>query len=141
MTNQIPRAAVLIGGVDSHKDTVHVALITDTGAEVADHEFATDAAGYAAAIAWLTSHGTVAKAGVEGSSSYGLGIQAALGQAGIQVVEVNRTHPGDRRRQGKSDPLDAYRAARAVLSGQATTAPKSPSIGVRCLVPLGLGVQ
>lgn len=128
MTNQTLQSGELIGGVDCHKDTVHVALITSTGGQVADHEFATDTAGYAAAIAWICSHGPIATVGVEGTSSYGLGIQTALGQAGIAVVEVNRTRAADRRKHGKSDPLDAYRAARAVLSGEATTAPKSPSI-------------
>lgn len=41
---------------------------------------------------------------------------------------MNRPSRGDRRRQGKSDPLDAFHAARAVLSGRATSAPKDPSI-------------
>ena len=53
---------------------------------------------------------------------------AALTEAGIKVMEVNRTRPAERRTQGKSDRLDAYRAARAVVAGEATTEPKRASI-------------
>jgi len=59
--------------------------------------------------------------GVEGTSSYGVGITTALTRAGIKVIEVNPTRPAERRKQGKSDRLDAYRAARSLVSGEATT--------------------
>jgi transposase len=49
-------------------------------------------------------------------------------QAGIKVVEVNRTRRAGRRKQGKTDRLDAYRAARSVQSGEASTDPKRASI-------------
>jgi hypothetical protein len=35
----------------------------------------------------------------------------------VQVAEVNRPDRATRRRRGKSDPLDAEAAARAVLAG------------------------
>lgn len=38
--------------------------------------------------------------------------------------EINRPDRANRRRKGKSDPVDAEAAARAVLSGQATAVPK-----------------
>lgn len=44
------------------------------------------------------------------------------------MVEVNRTRPAKRRKQGNTDRLDAYRAARSVLSGEASTEPKNASI-------------
>lgn len=124
MTNEAAR----VGGVDSHKDTIHVAVISAVGRPVADREFATTAAGYRRAVAWLIEHGPLTAVGVEGTSSYGVGITAALTASGIPVVEVNRTRPAERRRQGKSDPLDAYRAARSVLSGEASTDPKRASV-------------
>ena len=117
-----------LGGIDSHKDTIHVAVITETGQPVADREFLTTKSGYRRAVAGLIEHGPLSAVGVEGTSSYGVGITAALTKAGIRVVEVNRTRPAERRRQGKTDVLDAYRAARSVLSGEATTAPKNASI-------------
>lgn len=117
-----------IGGIDSHKDTIHAAVITATGQPLADHEFPTTTAGYRRAVAWLIEHGPLHAVGVEGTSSYGRGITTALTQAAIRVIEVNRTRPAERRRHGKTDVLDAYRAARSVLSGEATTAPKSATI-------------
>ncbi len=118
----------LVGGIDSHTDTIHVSLISAVGQDITDHEFATTHSGYRAAVAGLSGHGQVAAVGVEGISSYGCGISTALRAAGIKVVEVNRTRPAERRRQGKSDRLDAYRAARAVLSGEASTPPKHDSV-------------
>lgn len=118
----------VIGGADTHTDTIHVALITTLGPQLADREFPTTTAGYTAAITFLTSCGTVKSVGIEGTSSYGAGFTAACLAAGLEVVEVNRPSRGDRRRQGKSDSLDAVHAAPAVLSGRATAAPKDPSI-------------
>ena len=66
--------------------------------------------------------------GVEGTSSYGAGFTKALITAGMRVIEVNRPNRAARRRRGKSDPVDAELAARAVLSGDATSAPKDPAI-------------
>lgn len=117
-----------VGGIDSHKDSIHVAVIDEVGQPVADHEFPTTQAGYRQALAWLIEHGPLRAVGVEGTSSYGVGITAAIAAAGIRVVEVNRTRPAERRRQGKTDRLDAYRAARSVQSGEATTNPKSATI-------------
>ena len=114
-----------IGGVDSHKDTIHVAVITAVGRPVADREFPTTEGGYRRAVAWLIEHGPLQAVGIEGTSSYGVGITAALRRNGIQVVEVNRTRPAERRKQGKTDRLDAYRAARSVISGEATTHPQA----------------
>ena len=128
MASQITDQAPGFGGVDSHSDTIHVAVITATGRRIDDHEFPTTTAGYRQAVCWLSGHGPLEAVGVEGTSSYGTGINAALTAAGVAVIEVNRTRPGDRRKQGKSDPLDAYRAARAVLSGEASTEPKRTTI-------------
>lgn len=117
-----------IGGIDSHKDTIHVAVISEIGQPVDDKEFPTTAGGYRKAMAWLIGHGPLAAVGIEGTSSYGVGITAAVTLAGIKVVEVNRTRPAERRKQGKTDRLDAYRAARSVQSGEASTDPKRASI-------------
>ncbi len=119
---------VFIGGIDSHKETICVAIITTLGELVTTQVFPTTNTGYQQALKWLTSHGKIQTVGVEGTSSYGSGITHTLTQAGISVIEVNRTRPAERRRQGKTDPLDAYRAARSVLSGEATTPPKNQSI-------------
>ncbi|MGW0962849.1 IS110 family transposase [Streptomyces gelaticus] len=120
--------------MDSHADTIHVAVVTDRGGHVADAEFPTTAAGYAAAIAFLNAHGSVTAVGVEGTSSYGLGFTRAARHAGLTVIEVNRPDKAERRRIGKSDPIDAYSAARAALSGRASAIPKDDTAsGIRAL--------
>ncbi|WP_327340094.1 transposase [Streptomyces sp. NBC_01324] len=124
----------VFGGVDSHADTVHVAVISDNGGRLADAEFATTAAGYAAALAFLTAHGHVIAIGVEGTSSYGAGFTRTARSHGHRVIEVNRPDRAERRRIGKSDPIDAYAAARAALSGRADSAPKDDTVaGIRAL--------
>ncbi|MEV1092010.1 IS110 family transposase [Streptomyces microflavus] len=124
----------VFGGVNSHADTIHVAVITDRGGHVADAEFPTTSAGYAAAVAFLNAHRTVTAVGVEGTSSYGLEFTRAARHAGLAVVEVNRPDKAERRRIGKPDPIDAYAAARAALSGRASVIPKDDTVsGIRAL--------
>jgi transposase len=120
-----PRRVVI--GVDTHLDTIHVAAITDTGQLLGDAEFDTTPTGYWVALTWARSFGEVLTAGVEGTSSYGAGITWALQDNGIHVMEVNRPDRAARRRLGKSDPLDAYGAARAVLAGHGLAVPKDPN--------------
>jgi transposase len=118
----------VIGGVDTHAETIHVALIDELGRAVGDREFATTPAGYRAALAFLIRSGRLLVVGIEGTSSYGLGLTRAVQAAGIEVREVTRPDRAQRRRQGKSDPLDAYQAARAVLAGSADAHAKTSSI-------------
>ncbi|MEU8651488.1 transposase [Streptomyces sp. NPDC048737] len=121
-------------GVDSHADTLHIAVISDNGGHLADAEFTTTTAGYAAALAFLNAHGHVIAIGVEGTSSCGAGFTRAALSHGQHVIEVNRPDRDERRRIGKSAPIDAYAAARAALSGRASSAPEDDSVtGIRAL--------
>src|SRR5581483_9842720 len=64
--------------------------------------------------------------GVEGTGSDGAGLARFLTRSGIEVLEVDRPNRQARRRQGKSDPVDAVEAARAALArGRQVGAPKS----------------
>jgi len=93
---------------------------------VTDKEFPTTTAGYRRAVAWLIEHGPLQAVGVEGTSSYG-GVHHPL--PGRRQGDGGEPDPSGRgRKQGKSDWLDAYRAARSVLSGEASTDPKRASI-------------
>lgn len=123
------------GGVDTHAQTVHVAVINQLGAPLGDAEFETTAAGYAAAIRFLGSFEVpVARVGIEGTSSYGAGFTTATVAAGLEVLEVNRPDRAERRTRGKSDPIDAYQAAHAALSGRTAGAPKSQDVhGLRAV--------
>lgn len=118
----------IFGGIDTHADTIHVAAIDPWGRELADQEFPTTPAGYQAALRFLTDQGQVTSIGIEGTSSYGLGIARAACAMGFEVLEVTRPERAVRRREGKSDPLDAYQAAQSVLTGRATAAVKDPGI-------------
>jgi len=120
----VTEARGVVIGADTHLDTIHVAAITDTGQLLGDKEFVTTPGGYDAALAWAQGLGAVLIAGVEGTASYGVGLTRALQGAGIEVVEVSRPDRAARRRQGKSDPLDAYAAARTALAGDGLAVPK-----------------
>ena len=128
MTLTSPMPRVVIGGVDTHADTIHVALIDEQGRPLGDREFSTCPAGYRAALAFLIGFGKVRLLGIEGTSSYGVGLTRAAQAAGIEVREVTRPDRAQRRRKGKSDPLDAYQAAHAVLSGRADAHGKTGDI-------------
>ena len=121
-------SGTVFGGIDTHADTIHVAVVDAWGRELDDQEFPTTPTGYRATLAFLLGHGEVIAIGIEGTSSYGVGITRAAADAGLPVFEVTRPERAVRRRQGKSDPLDAYQAAHAVLSGRATSAAKSADI-------------
>jgi transposase len=131
-----PEIPQVFGGVDTHARTHHVAVVDAIGRELADREFPAAPAGYEALREWMTSFGALVLVGVEGTGSYGAGLNRVLAAAGIAVVEVDRPDRSARRAQGKSDPLDAYAAARAAASGRAAGTPKSRDgivESIRCL--------
>src|SRR3954454_3981159 len=76
-------------------------------------------------IAWAQLRGTVRRAGVEGTGSFGAGLTRTLRMEGIEVIEVTRATRVGGRHRGKNDTRDAEAAARSVLSGQATAEPKA----------------
>ena len=133
---EIPRA--ITGGVDTHLDTNVAAALDDIGGLLGVDEFTTDLVGHRRLLAWLETFGTVACVGVEGTGSYGVGLARSLRAAGIAVVEVDRPNRLVRRRQGKSDPLDAVEAARAVLSGRASGEGKSRDGNVEAIRALAI---
>ena len=121
------------GGVDTHLD-VHVAAALDAnGGTLGVAEFPTTTDGFGALHAWLTGFGVVDRVGVEGTGAYGAGLSRFLQRAGIEVVEVDRPNRQVRRRQGKTDSLDAVEAARAVLSGRSRGIAKAGDGNVEAL--------
>jgi len=110
----------ITGGVDTHLD-VHVAAAVDANGGVLGVEsFATTPAGYVELHGWLAGFGTVERVGVEGTGAYGAGLARHLRGEGVVVIEVDRPNRQERRRNGKSDELDAIEAGRAALSGRAS---------------------
>ncbi len=116
---------VVIGGVDTHKDTHVAAVIDGVGRLLGTGSFGTTAGEYARLSVWMRSFGTLERVGVEGTGSYGAGLARHLAAVGIEVVEVNRPNRQMRRASGKNDTVDAEAAARAALNGQATARPKA----------------
>jgi transposase len=113
------------GGVDTHLD-VHVAAALDANGGVLGVEsFPATRAGYRQLRDWLCAFGELTRVGVEGTGAYGAGLARFLHAADVEVIEVDRPNRQARRRQGKSDPLDAVEAARAALSGRARSLAKT----------------
>jgi transposase len=112
-------------GVDTHTD-VHVAAALDPAGRLLEtRSFPATTRGYAKLATWAESFGLVDKAGMEGTGSFGAGLLRFLADYGLTVIEAGRPDRAGRRRNGKSDPLDAESAARTVQSGRATGTPKS----------------
>ncbi|MGN5734295.1 IS110 family transposase [Arthrobacter psychrochitiniphilus] len=111
----------VMAGIDTH----HVVLITDYGKNLCDRKFLAVGSGYREIAAYLTSFGPVTAVGVEGTGSYGAELARVLAGHGFTVREVNRANRAERCLHGKSDLLDAYQAAEAVLAERGASTPKS----------------
>ena len=125
---------VLTGGVDTHSE-IHVAAALDPVGGVLGTEVVPR---HTPGLLGHSSRGSRAS-GKSGGWAWkapaptGRGWPGSCARAGSSVVEVDRPNRQARRRQGKSDPLDAVEAARAALSGsgpgrpRSQTAPSRPS--------------
>ena len=133
MALSIVETRAITGGAGTHAD-VHVAAALDPiGGLLGVREFPASPAGYARLLEWLGGFGTVCLVGIEGTGSYGAGLARHVTTAGVRVAGVDRSDRQDRRRQGKSDPLDAVSAARVAQSGRARGAPKGRNGAVEAI--------
>jgi transposase len=105
----------MFAGVDSHKDTLALAVIDDGGRAVVTRQIANLPSGFAELAALALDHG-VTRLGIEGSTNFGWAAAMHLVAEGVSVVEVpplmtsreRMSRPG----QGKTDPIDAIAIAR-----------------------------
>ncbi|MFD3377601.1 MULTISPECIES: transposase [unclassified Streptomyces] len=97
---------------------------TPSGRHLATEAFPTTLAGYRSLLEWLHSHGQVQAVGMEGTGSFGDELSRYLRANQIVVIEVDRPDRRARRAARKSDPIDAYAAATAILASRATGTPK-----------------
>jgi transposase len=126
----------VIGGVDSHAATHQGAVLDRNGRLFGCEQFPATPSGYSALLSWMRSFGHLERVGVEGTGAYGAGLARYLHHQSVTVIEVPRPDRRLRRQAGKSDPIDAEAAARAVLAGTATAEPKlseGPIEAVRAL--------
>jgi len=133
MTTMTETRRSVTGGIDTHRDLHVVAALDERGTELGVESFATTPAGYRQALRWLRRFGDVARIGVEGTGSYGAGITRYLHAEGIEVIEISCPNRQRRRSHGKSDPVDAVAAAKAVISGEARIEPKSRTGNVEAI--------
>ncbi len=106
----------MLAGIDTHKDTLAVAIIDLAGRPVMVTELANTEAGFDALEQLVRKH-SVSRVGIEGSGNYGRGAAIRLVLAGgLQVVEVPPSLTARERSRrpgaGKTDPGDALAIAR-----------------------------
>ena len=130
---ETPTAVRVTGGVDTHADTHVAAAYDQLGRELGTATFTTDPGGFQQLHEWLASFGQIDAVGVEGTGSYGAGLNRYLHARGVTVYEINRPDRAMRRRHGKSDTADAKAAARTVQSGHDLAIPKTADGQVEAL--------
>ena len=89
-------------------------------------------------VGWAQAYGTISRVGVEGVGAYGAGLTAISGPPATRSSRSSRSSANrqTRRRNGKSDSVDAEAPARARLVGEASGIPKA-GVGGRRSVPCG----
>ena len=110
-----PPVVEVVAGVDTHADNHHVAVLTAMGARLGDLQVPATLAGYEQLAEFVRSFGVIRLIGIEATGSYGAGLARYLLASGIEIREVLRPRRAQRR-QGKSDPIDAYAAAQQALA-------------------------
>jgi transposase len=112
-------------GVDTHRDRHALAVLTRVGALVLEAEIGADRRGYERALRLVVEHAAGVRLwAIEGSGSYGAGLARFLGARSECVVEIERPQRSGRR-TGKSDRIDALRAARAALGEAKLALPRA----------------
>ena len=113
-------------GVDSHRDA-HALAVVDvvSGAVVFEATIEANSDGYAKALRLADEYAPGRRAfAIEGTGSFGAGLTRFLTGRGEQVLEVGRLRR-ERRSGGKTDALDAIRAARSVLASERPATPRA----------------
>jgi len=113
-------------GVDSHRDSHAVAIVAvASGVVVFEASVAASSEGYAEALRLAGRHAPGRRAfAIEGTASYGAGLSRFLLEHDERVYEIGRPRR-ERRSGGKTDALDAIRAARSLLTEKRGALPRS----------------
>jgi transposase len=112
-------------GVDTHRDTLTAAAVTNLGGVLARTTTSADAAGYQLLLDFAHAQIPGRRCwAVEGVGGFGAGLGVFLQQHGEQVVEVARPKRPASRSGAKSDALDAVRAAREALGEDHLASPR-----------------
>jgi transposase len=114
-------------GVDTHRDAHALVVVAagSGGVVLVEPSLAACPRGYRRALALARAHAGGARAfAIEGTGSYGAGLARFLAEQGERVLEVERPLRTGARR-GKSDVLDAVRAARGLLGEDKLAQPRA----------------
>ncbi|WUH98742.1 IS110 family transposase [Spirillospora sp. NBC_00431] len=121
-------------GVDTRRDVNVAVALDERGRKLADVTVPATRDGSATLLDWARSLGDELRGfAVEGTGSYGAGLTRHLQAHGQFVTEAARPRR-DRmaqRNDGKSDTIDAVRAAKALLADELDIAPKQRDGDVR----------
>lgn len=113
-------------GVDTHRDE-HTLCVVEARSQRICGGFAVQAnrSGYRRALRISSRKAPRGRAwAIEGTGSYGAGLTRFLSDRGERVREIERPKRTAAGSRGKSDALDAERAARTLLSGAAGSLPR-----------------
>ena len=105
----------IVGGIDTHSKVHVAAALDEVGGLLGAESFGANPTGYAALVSWFESFGSVSKAGVEGTGSYGAGICRFLARSGIEIIEVDRQNRQARRNAGRFVSHPRGRVGRLIL--------------------------
>ena len=121
-------------GVDPHRDRHALAIVeVRTGGVVFEASVDASSSGYARALELAEEHALGRRAfAMERTGSFGAGLTRFLSGEGERVLEVGRLRR-ERRSGGKSDALDAIRAARSVLAQTRPAEPRAGGEQKRCV--------
>jgi transposase len=114
-------------GVDTHRDAHALAVVAAAsgGVVLVEPSLSACPRGYRRALALAQVHAAGARAfAIEGTGSYGAGLARFLAEQGERVLEVERPARA-RAQRGKSDVLDAVRAARGLLGEDKLAQPRA----------------
>jgi transposase len=115
-----------IVGVDPHRDSHSLAVVhIVSGAIAYEATVNANSDGYTQALKLVDEHAPGRRAfAIEGTGSYGAGLTRFLTDRGERVLEVSRLRR-ERGSGGKTDALDAVRAARSVLGQERPSTPRA----------------
>jgi transposase len=113
-------------GVDPHRESHALAIVeVRTGGVVFEASVPASSSGYARALQLAKGQAPGRRAfAVEGAGSFGAGLTRFLAGHDERVLEVGRLRR-ERRSGGKTDALDAIRAARSVLGQSRPAEPRA----------------
>lgn len=126
--------SLVYAGIDTHKESHALCLVDEFGRKLAEGTYPASEKGYAMIAGAIGDPEGCGRVGIEGTMSYGAGICKHLQSKGYQVFEILGPKVDPHRRGiGKSDLIDAERAAQMALKGESIYSPKSADGWVEAL--------